>query len=394
MKQRLVILTEIISPYRIPLFNALARHAEVDLHVIFLAETDPTLRQWQVYKDEIRFSYQVLASWRKRLGKYNMLLNRGVFRALDAKAPDVILCGGYNYVASWQSLAWARQRKVPFVLWSESNAQDLRHGHAIVEFLKSRFLRQCSGFVVSGRAAQDYLCAHKKVREEIIFTAPNAVDNDLFRAAATAARENAAAHRRELGLPERYFLFAGRLVCEKGVFELLSAYAKLDESTRRQVGLVLVGDGACRQQLEGAASSVSPGMIRFAGFAQREQLAIYYALAEMLVLPTYADTWGLVVNEAMACGLPVILSRAAGCASELLKENWNGLLVLPRDVSSLTLAMRSLAGQPELCIEMGANSAQHILQYSPEEWSRGIARMVAAQPVADQMVETKAGGRD
>ncbi len=389
MKRRLVILTEIISPYRIPLFNALARHAEIDLHVIFLAETDPTLRQWQVYKEEIQFSYQVLASWRRRLRKYNMLLNRGVFRALDASAPDVILCGGYSYVASWQSLAWARRRKVPFFLWSESNAEDLRRGHAIVEFLKSEFLRQCSGFVVSGRAAQEYLCEHKKVKEEIIFTAPNAVDNDLFRAAATAARKNAAKRRRELGLPERYFLFAGRLVREKGVFELLSAYAKLEESTRRQVGLVLVGDGVCRQELEAAASSVSPGVIRFAGFAQREQLAIYYALAEMLVLPTYADTWGLVVNEAMACGLPVILSRAAGCASELVKENWNGLLVLPRDVSSLTLAMQTLAAQPELCAAMGANSAQHILQYSPEEWSRGIGRMVEAR-----MVAAKAGGRD
>jgi glycosyltransferase involved in cell wall biosynthesis len=167
-------------------------------------------------------------------------------------------------------------------------------------------------------------------------------------------------------------------VREKGVFELLSAYAKLDESMRRQVGLMFVGDGASRKQLEEQAVSISPGVIRFAGFAQREQLAIYYALAEMLILPTYADTWGLVVNEAMACGLPVILSRAAGCATELLRENWNGLLVPPRDVSSLALAMRSLADQPNLCARMGTNSVQHISHYSPKEWSRGIVRMVEA----------------
>jgi len=376
MKRRLVILTEIISPYRIPLFNALALQSEVDLHVIFLAETDPTLRQWQVYKEEIQFSYQVLTSWRKWIGRYNLLLNGGVVRALVASAPDVILCGGYNYVASWQALIWARGRMIPFFLWSESNAQDLRRGHAVVEFLKREFLRKCSGFVVPGRAAQEYLCVHKKVKEEVICTAPNAVDNDLFATAAAAARQNAAALRRELDLPERYFLFTGRLVREKGVFELLSAYAKLDESVRQQVGLVFVGDGVSRQPLEAQASSVSPGVIRFAGFAQREQLAIYYALAEMLVLPTYADTWGLVVNEAMACGLPVILSRAAGCGSELVRENWNGLLVPPRDVPSLTEAMHSLAGQPGLRASMGANSAQHILHYSPAEWSHGIARMV------------------
>jgi glycosyltransferase involved in cell wall biosynthesis len=377
MRRRLVILTEIISPYRIPLFNALAQHAEVDLHVIFLAETDRGLRQWQIYKEEIHFSYQVLPSWRKRVGKYNALLNRGLGPALAQAAPDVILCGGYNYVASWQSLIWAGCRKIPFFLWSESTQQDQRRSHALVELLKTEFLRKCSGFVVPGRSAQEYLRA-RKIDEGRIFTAPNAVDNDLFSGAAAAARQNEAAQRRELVLPGRYFLFAGRLVREKGVFELLSAYARLDESMRRQIGLVFVGDGASRRQLEEAGASISPGTIRFAGFAQRDQLATYYALAEMLILPTYTDTWGLVVNEAMACALPVILSRAAGCAVDLVRENWNGLLVSPMDVSSLTSAMRGLANQPELCATMGAHSVQHIFHYSPKEWSSGIARMVEA----------------
>ncbi len=153
MRRRLVILTEIISPYRIPLFNALAQHEAVDLHVIFLAETDPNLRQWQVYKEEIKFSYQVLPAWRKRLGRYNALLNRGLGRALNAADPEVILCGGYSYVASWQALLWARARNTPFFLWSESNLQDQRRGLALVEFLKTEFLHRCSGFVVAGLSA-------------------------------------------------------------------------------------------------------------------------------------------------------------------------------------------------------------------------------------------------
>jgi glycosyltransferase involved in cell wall biosynthesis len=373
----LVILTEIISPYRIPLFNALAQRGEVDLHVIFLAETDPELRQWQIHKEEIEFSYQILPSWRRRFGRYNALLNRGVGGALAKAAPDVVLCGGYNYAASWQALFWARIHKIPFVLWSESNVQDQRRGHVLVEFLKAKFLDRCSGFVVPGRSALEYLRAHK-VTEDAIFAAPNAVDNDLFATAAAAARQDATNLRREFALPARYFLFVGRLVREKGVFELLSAYARLDESVRQQIGLVLVGDGAFRPQLELEAASISPGVIRFAGFAQREHLAIYYALAEMMILPTYTDTWGLVVNEAMACGLPVIVSQVAGCAPDLVRENWNGMLVEPRDVSSLTSAMRRLADQPELRATMGANSMQLISRYSPTEWSAGIARMVQA----------------
>ena len=111
MSRRIVVLTEIISPYRIPVLNALAQQEGLDLHVIFLAETDAALRRWRVYKDEIRFSYQVLPSWRWRVGKRGVLLNRGLRRALNAADPQVVLCGGYNYPASWAALGWARRRQ-------------------------------------------------------------------------------------------------------------------------------------------------------------------------------------------------------------------------------------------------------------------------------------------
>jgi glycosyltransferase involved in cell wall biosynthesis len=373
--RRLVILTEIISPYRIPLFNALGRHEGIDLHVIFLAETDPNLRQWQIYKEEIKFSYEVLPSWRKRLGKFHALLNRGLSKALAVAAPDLLLCGGYNYFASWQALLWARRRGIPFLLWSESNRQDLRSGYALVEFLKGEFVHRCDGFVVPGQSAQEYLRA-KEIQENCIFTAPNAVDNDLFASSAAAVRQEAAKRRRELDLPDRYFLYVGRLVPEKGVFDLISAYARLDEAVRQQVSLVIVGDGPSRGHLEKETAAINPGLVNFAGFAQREQLVAFYALAQVLILPTYTDTWGLVVNEAMACGLPVILSRAAGCAPDLVKENWNGFLVPPRDISALTAAMATLGNQPDLCGTMGANSMKHISHYSPAEWAIAITRAV------------------
>jgi len=126
MIPKLVILTEIIAPYRIPVFNALAQRPEIDLHVVFLSENDPTLRQWRIYKDEIRFQYDVLPSWRRRLGGYNVLLNRGVHSALTRIKPDIVLCGGYNYLASWQAAYWARVHRVPLLLWSESTAFDQR----------------------------------------------------------------------------------------------------------------------------------------------------------------------------------------------------------------------------------------------------------------------------
>lgn len=375
MRRRLVIVTEIISPYRIPLFNALAQHPDVDLHVIFLGETDPALRQWQVYKQEINFSFQVLPSWRRRIGRYNMLLNSGVAMALGHAAPEVILCGGYSYVASWQALYWARQYHVPFLLWSESNWHDFRHSHTLTELLKNQFLRRCNGFVVPGRSAWEYIRDHRS-KEDSIFLAPNAVDNELFARAAGNARRNEAELRKELGLPNRFFLFVGRLVREKGVFELLRAYASLDQKVRQEVGLVFVGDGESRFLLEREATSISVGTIRFAGFAHRDQLGAYYGLADSLVLPTYTDTWGMVVNEAMACGLPVIVSRAAGCAADLVRENWNGVLVTPKDIPSLVSAMELLAELSDRRTTMGLHSAEHIRSYSPRAWSDAVAGAV------------------
>ncbi len=374
MKRRLVLVTEIISPYRIPLFNALAQRAEVDLHVLFLGETDPSLREWRVYWEEIKFSFEVLRSWRKRIGRYNALLNAGVFSALNEYRPELILCGGYSYVASWASLWWAQRRKVPFLLWSESNGQDQRRQLPAVEFLKRQFLRRCSGFVVPGRAAFDYL-KEQQVTEQPIFIAPNAVDNKVFANASKLARARATVHREELGLPQRYYLFVGRLVPEKGVFELVNAYAKLDVQLREQIGLVVAGDGAARHQLEQMAAGVSPGNIVFAGFVHREELGVYYGLAEALVLPTYTDTWGMVVNEAMACGLPVIVSRLAGCTTELIRDGWNGFLIAPKDVDGLGSAMKQVGEEQGLRRRMGENSAQLISNYSPEVWASSVVNV-------------------
>jgi glycosyltransferase involved in cell wall biosynthesis len=375
MKRKLVILSEIIAPYRIPVFNALARHGHIDLHVIFLAETDATLRQWHVYKDDIRFRYQVLPSWRRRIGKHNILLNRGLTSALRKASPDAILCGGYNYVASWQSLFWARRHNVPFLLWVESTTRDLRSGFGLVKFLKAKFMHQCAAFVVPGKASFDYVMGHG-APEESIFTAPNAVDTEFFAERSEVVRKDAAAHRRMLPLPSRFFLFVGRLVRDKGVFDLLEAYRLLAPELRAEIGLVFLGDGEARPQLERQAKAIAPGTVVFPGFAQREQLASYYAVAETFVFPTHTDPWGLVVNEAMACGLPVISSSVAGCVADLVDDRWNGRLVTAQDRQQLTDAMEELANNPEMRSRMGERSRERIAHFSPEACAAGIADAV------------------
>jgi len=372
---KLVIVTEIIAPYRIPVFNALAQRRELDLHVVFLSENDPTIRQWRVYTDEIEFQYDVLPSWRRRLGKYNVLINRGVLSTLNKLRPDAVLCGGYNYLTSWQAAYWARFHRVPLLLWSESTALDQRHGHRPVEFLKAQFLRLCRSFVVPGRSSSKYL-KDFGISDQLIFTAPNAVDVTLFSKPAKQARRNEFEVRARRSLPSRYFLFVGRLVKAKGVFELLETYAQLDTEIRDKVGLVFVGDGPDRPALMERAARIAPGTIQFPGFIQREGLSDFYALADALIFPTHSDTWGLVVNEAMSCGLPVIVTGVAGCVADLVQDGWNGFVVSPKDRAALASAMTRLATDSVLRAEMGSRSRERIEAYSPEAWAEGLVNAV------------------
>ena len=373
MKPRLVILTEIIAPYRIPVFNALAARPDVDLHVIFLSETDPALRQWHVNKQGIRFSFEVLPSTRVRVGRHKILLNRGVRAALGRARPQVLLCGGYNYPASWSAAYWARRRNIPLLLWSESTALDARNLRGTVEWLKRRFRSLSTAFLVPGISARDYLFA-LGVPAAKVFLAPNAVDVEFYSSRAAQARASADAVRSRFNLPLRYFLYVGRLVREKGVFDLLDAYSALDDPSRSQIGLVFVGDGPARLELVRRAAHF--GSVRFTGFLQKEEAPAVYALAEALVLPTHSDTWGLVVNEAMSCGLPVNVSQVAGCAADLVIEGQTGFLFPPHETDGLLSILRKFIASPDLKNTMTSSIRQHIQGYTPSVWAEGAAGAV------------------
>ncbi len=376
-KRRVVLITEIIAPYRIPVFNLLSRQAGIDLRVIFLAETDPSLRKWAIYKDEIQFSYEVLPSWRWWGGKRGLLINRGLRAALGKANPEAIICGGYNYPASWQALRWSRNNNVRFVLWSESNREDQRGKSRIVDWLKRKFVRSCDGFVVPGKSASTYL-SDLGVRAEDIFVAPNAVDNEFFCQRAAQARDGEPLSRESRNLPKRFILCPVRLVREKGVFDLLEAYANLNEKVRAEVAVVFAGDGPERRQLAEQAGSIRPGSVYFPGFVQREELAILYALAEIMVLPTHSDPWGLVVNEAMASGLPIIVTNVAGCSADLVEDGWNGYVVPPSDAKALAGKLEILLQSPEIRKQMSARSLDRIGNYSPEACAAGLAASAIA----------------
>jgi glycosyltransferase involved in cell wall biosynthesis len=193
----------------------------------------------------------------------------------------------------------------------------------------------------------------------------------LFSRSGKTVREKADRLRSQLALPERYFLYVGRLVRPKGVLDLLEAYASLPVELRSQVSVVLAGNGPMRPELESLAREIYPGEVQFAGFVHRDDLPNYYSLAECLVLPTHSDTWGMVVNEALASGLPVICSDVAGCAADLVQSN--GRLVACGDVRQLANAMQEISSDEALRGRMSQASEILGQSYSPEICAAGLA---------------------
>jgi glycosyltransferase involved in cell wall biosynthesis len=143
------------------------------------------------------------------------------------------------------------------------------------------------------------------------------------------------------------------------------------------VGLVLAGDGEEREELVRSSGKISPGKVMFPGFLQRDDLSAFYGLAEALVFPTHSDPWGLVVNEAMACGLPVIVTDVAGCVAGLVQDGENGFVVGAADPQALSQAMGRVLSTPNLQRQMGQRSREISSRFTPEAWAEGMVRAVA-----------------
>jgi len=350
---RVVLLTEIPAPYRIPLFNALA--TKVDLEVVFLARANPE-RPYGLHEAEIGFRWRVLPHRDVTLGRRWLVLNGGVLKTL--RGADVLLVGGWNQPAFWLALLWARLTRTPAVGWVESTLGDTRS--ALTWPAKRVLARLHSAFVVPGTAARAYIGALAPgARVEF---APNAVDAALF-ASRVVDRD---ALRAELGIDRCCFLYVGRLAPEKGVDVLLKAFAGVEGE------LVLIGDGREEDRLR----ALAPPHTRFLGHLDRDALPAWYAAADALVLPSLSEPWGMPLNEAAAAGLPLIATDAAGAAKELIEDGRNGFIVTAGEVDALHDALARISTDDRFRGDAGARSRRLSDAMTPERWAEAVAHLV------------------
>lgn len=313
-------------------------------------------------------------------------------RTLDECRPSVVFLNGWaDRWAAW-ALDWCLRTGTPAVVMSDSQARD-EPRRVWKEWIKRRFVRRCQAAFVAGRRHREYICA-LGLSEDRVVMGYDVVDNDHFWAGARAARAAATVTQAKLGLPpgRSYFLCVSRFVPKKNLPLLLRAFALYRQQHLAAVeeskvwDLVLLGDGEGRTELESQISSADLARhVHLRGFRQYDVLPGYYGLAGALVLASTSDQWGLTVNEAMAAGLPVLVSEACGCAPELVQSGTNGFAFNPGDEQQLASLLFDLASTPEAQLwRMGDASRNQISAWSlgrfADEMRRAAQLAQAAAP--------------
>jgi glycosyltransferase involved in cell wall biosynthesis len=288
--------------------------------------------------------------------------------------PDVVFINGWSFGGGLAALRWGLSRDVPVVVMSETTAYDERR-QWWREGIKRRIVGLCPAALVGGRPHRDYMMA-LGLDTDRIFTGYDAVDNDHFRCGAAAARERDPELRASLGLPQRYFIACSRFTPKKNLFRLVNAYARYRRLHDGDAwSLVIVGDGEQKQELLRLCDRLRvTDCVLLPGPKPYSELPAHYGLAGAFVHASTTEQWGLVVNEAMASGLPVLVSNRCGCAPDLVEEGRNGFLFDPYDISGLANAMYSMAAERTDRAEMGQASQAIIARWSPQNFADNLAR--------------------
>jgi glycosyltransferase involved in cell wall biosynthesis len=238
------------------------------------------------------------------------------------------------------------------------------------------FIPRFDAYLVVGKRAREYY-AHYGAEPKRMFFTPHAVDNDFFQVRADGFRAQRASLRAAWGIPSAatVFLFVGKLIVGKRPADFIQS---VGEAARIHQGIwgLVVGDGRLRPALELQAATAG-WPVRFAGFMNQTEMPKAYAASDALVLPsTSSETWGLVVNEAMASGLPAIVSDQVGCGPDLVVHGETGEVFTCGAVAELATILGRLAGAPPLLSKLGAQAQRLIQGYSPSEAVKGTAAAV------------------
>lgn len=292
------------------------------------------------------------------------LANKFLRRKLDEITPDIVIAGAIAFPSGAAATRWGDENKKRVIIFDDARLKDTPRSF-IVNFIKRKIYFQVNAILCPSPAWNETYNFFG-LNDENLFYGVNVVDNLFWQGEGFSEKFS--------GLPADYFLSIGRQVHKKNYMFLLKAYNAYAREISDPKHLVLTGDGPERSHLEYYVKAQGLKSVHFLPFLSQEQLKGLYKNASYFVLPSkFGETWGLVVNEAMAAGLPVIVSNQAGCASTLVKEGVNGYTFSPDNIielSNLLLRMDKLPVQGRRAL--GQKSLEIISEWDLDRFCKGL----------------------
>jgi glycosyltransferase involved in cell wall biosynthesis len=300
------------------------------------------------------------------LALYN-LINFGIIKVILRDRPEVLLLHGWAYATNWMAIITCKFSGTKVWMKCENPLnQELKKSkihRAFKNFVLKYFLfKLIDKFLYIGYQNKKFY-SHFGIADNQLVFSPYAVDNDRFHESYVLLSSQKTHLREKIGIPieNTVILFSGKLISKKCPMDLLEAFILLNMPN---TSLIFLGDGALRQAIEDKVSAHQLKNVYITGFVNQNEISNYYALSDIFVLPsTIGETWGLVANEAMNFGLPVIISDMAGCASDLVEEGVNGYTYPVGNTASLFLKLKELCLSPEKRKSFGLASLEKIKQY-------------------------------
>lgn len=376
--------------YYAPWYRALAQ--EVDLEVFFCHRQTGEGQAEAGFGVPFEWDTPVLEGY-----SYRFLTNRArrpnVFTFWGCDTPeirdvihrecfDAFIVHGWYVKSYWQAILACWQTGTPILVRGDSQLTTPRSAvkRLFKLFVYRAFIPRFDGYLVVGERNRQYYLYYGADESKMFFT-PHAVDNEFFASTAADLRPERERLRTEWGIPPdaTVFLFAGKFIPVKRPLDFVRAIEQAAQSNQDLWGL-MVGDGPFRAEIETLIKQ--KGLpIALSGFLNQTEMPKAYAASDVLVLPSESETWGLVVNEAMASGLPAVISDTVGCALDLVKPGQTGEIFPSGLVVELTRILVNFAREPVRIQRMGINACSYIERYSVSNVAEGTlaaVRFIAA----------------
>lgn len=346
--KRLVFITNVPSPYRVDFFRYMQEnYREYEFHVIF-SGAGMENRKWNVdlnKLDNVHFLKSKTIIIRKRFDDRYIFVPVGVEKLLKEINPDLVFAMEYNPTILW-AVHWCRKTHIPFISWTDGTLNSEKNIGKIQRMSRKYIIRRAAAFIASSTASMKAQIAYGAERKKC-FISYLTVDINKY----LSQKESYEA---------RQLIYVGSLIQRKGLDLLLPALAKTPEDIR----LVIVGEGKEKKALEEQIEKLGlSGRVLFKGFVEGEKLRTLYKESDAFIIPTREDCFGLVILEAMCASLPVISSKYADGAFDLIVEGKNGYIVDPENTEGFAACITKLFEEDDLKT-MGAESYRKAHEFS------------------------------